>query len=330
MSDVLDQARETFGQRAASLLVLDGTKWSVEASVGPDAPTHPDSADAAADSGSDTVLALAGRPLPAGQQRVLAAFAVQAAVVRDREHLREQARQAEQLAVGNSVRTALLAAVSHDLRTPLAGIKAAASSLRAEDVTWSQEDEQALLATIEESVERLDALVANLLDMSRLQMGAVNPLVRAVALDEVVPVALSGVPADRVRVEFEDDAPEVLADPGLLERVVANLVENSVRHAPEDQPVRITAGVIGDLVELRVIDRGPGVPDDSKAAMFVPFQRLGDAPRGVGVGLGLAVARGLAEACGGTVEAEDTPGGGLTMVVSLPRGGGAAAGTVAS
>ncbi len=129
VSDVLDQARETFGQRAASLLVLDGTKWSVEASVGPDAPTHPDSADAAADSGSDTVLALAGRPLPAGQQRVLAAFAVQAAVVRDREHLREQARQAEQLAVGNSVRTALLAAVSHDLRTPLAGIKAAASSL---------------------------------------------------------------------------------------------------------------------------------------------------------------------------------------------------------
>ncbi len=158
VDDLLEQARETFGQRAASLLVRgeDGV-WSPVAAVGPDAPTDPDDADASAEAGADEALALRGHTLAASEQGLLTAFAIQAVNIRDRALLIEQAHDAQHLAEGNAVRTALLAAVSHDLRTPLAGIKAAASSLRAEDVEWSEEDEQAFLSTIDESVDRLDA-----------------------------------------------------------------------------------------------------------------------------------------------------------------------------
>ena len=157
----------------------------------------------------------------------------------ERERLAERARQARQLSPeGNAIRTALLAAVSHDLRTPLASIKAASSSLRSTDVEWSATDEAALLATIEESADRLDALVANLLDMSRLQTGSVEPHLRPVDLDEIVPTALSGLPPSAlVELNVAEELPLVVADPGLLERVLANLVENAVRHGGEGRPV---------------------------------------------------------------------------------------------
>jgi two-component system, OmpR family, sensor histidine kinase KdpD len=248
---------------------------------------------------------------------VLSAFAYQAAAALDRQRLAEQAKQARRLAEGNKIRTALLAAVSHDLRTPLASIKASVSSLRSGDVQWDPADEAELLATIEESADRLDRLVANLLDMSRLQTGVVNPLARQVSIDEVLQPSLANVPGDQVKIEVPENLPPVVADPGLLERSLANVVENAVRHGGAE-PVRISARRHGDAVELRVTDRGPGVPDSSKSQMFEPFQRLGDRPRGDGVGLGLAVARGFAEAIGGDLQAEDTPGGGLTMIFTLP------------
>ncbi|KPC71255.1 histidine kinase, partial [Streptomyces sp. NRRL WC-3753] len=187
---------------------------------------------------------------------------------------------------------ALLAAVSHDLRTPLATIKASVTSLRSDDVAWSEQDEAELLESIEHGADRLDHLVGNLLDMSRLQTGTVTPLIREIDLDEVVPMALGGVPEGSAHLDIPETLPMVAVDPGLLERSVANVVENAVKYAPEGAPVLVAASALGDRVELRVMDRGPGVPDDAKDRIFAPFQRYGDAPRGAGVGLGTGVGGG--------------------------------------
>ena len=236
-----------------------------------------------------------------------------------------EAEQARQLAEGNRIRTALLAAVSHDLRTPLAGIKAAVTSLRSDDVAWSEEDEAELLAGIEDGADRLDHLVGNLLDMSRLQTGTVTPLIREIDLDEVVPMALGGVPEGSVDAGHPRDPADGRRRPrpaGARRWPTSSRTPSSTARAGE--PVLVAASALGDRVEVRVVDRGPGVPDEAKDRIFEPFQRYGDAPRGAGVGLGLAVARGFAEAMGGTLDAEDTPGGGLTMVLTLRAAAGPA------
>ncbi|MFF4115772.1 ATP-binding protein [Streptomyces sp. NPDC001714] len=324
LEELLERVRETFGMESAALLerASDVEPWSCagRAGFGP-ALERPEDGDVDMPIGDHMALALTGRVLPAEDRRVLAAFAAQAVVVLDRRRLQEEAEQARALAEGNRIRTALLAAVSHDLRTPLAGIKAAVSSLRSDDVEWSEEDRAELLEGIEEGADRLDHLVGNLLDMSRLQTGTVTPIVRETDLDEVVPMALVGVPDASVDLDVPETLPMVEADAGLLERSVANLVENAVKYSPADRPVLVSASAIADRVEVRIVDRGPGVPDEAKERIFEPFQRYGDAPRGAGVGLGLAVARGFAEAMGGTLNAEDTPGGGLTMVLSLRAAG---------
>ncbi|MDX3240300.1 sensor histidine kinase KdpD [Streptomyces sp. ME18-1-4] len=318
---LLERVRETFGMESVALLEResDVTPWTCAGRAGTGRPVgRPEDADVGMPVGDHTALALTGRVLPAADRRVLAAFAAQAVVVLDRQRLQSQADQSRALAEGNRIRTALLAAVSHDLRTPLAGIKAAVSSLRSDDVAWSEEDQAELLEGIEEGADRLDHLVGNLLDMSRLQTGTVTPIIREMDLDEVVPMALGGVPEDGVELDIPETLPMVAVDAGLLERSVANLVENAVKYGPPGERVLVSASSLADRVEVRVVDRGPGVPDEAKGLIFEPFQRYGDAPRGAGVGLGLAVARGFAEAMGGTLEAEDTPGGGLTMVLSLP------------
>ncbi|MFJ2007468.1 ATP-binding protein [Streptomyces sp. JL3001] len=316
---LLERVRETFGMESVALLEResDVDPWTCAGSVGPRPCRNPDDADVDVPVGDHMALALTGRVLPAEDRRVLAAFAAQSAVVLDRQRLRHEADRAKELAEGNRIRTALLAAVSHDLRTPLAGIKASVSSLRSDEVAWSEEDRAELLEAIEEGADRLDLLVGNLLDMSRLQTGTVTPLIREIDLDEVVPTALGGVPEGSAELDIPETLPMVAVDKGLLERVVANVVENAVKYSPRDEPVLVSASAIADRVEVRVVDRGPGVPDEAKERIFAPFQRYGDAPRGAGVGLGLAVARGFAEAMGGTISAEDTPGGGLTMVLSL-------------
>jgi two-component system sensor histidine kinase KdpD len=189
-------------------------------------------------------------------------------------------------------------------------------------VAWTADDRAALLATIEEGADRLGTLIANLLDMSRIQTGAVEPFVREVALDEVLPAAVRGADGATV-LDVPDDLPLVRTDPVLLERAVANLVSNAVRYAPADRPPRIVAraDAAGTALTIDVVDGGPGIPAEQRARAFEPFQQLGDQRAGgVGVGLGLAVAKGFVEALGGVISAAETPGGGLTMRVQLPVG----------
>ncbi|WP_370085619.1 ATP-binding protein [Streptacidiphilus sp. MAP12-16] len=269
--------------------------------------------------GEDAVLVLRGRPLPAADRRVLAAFAAHVAVALDRAHLAEVAAEVEPVKAADRMRTALLAAVSHDLRTPLAVALASVSSLRSDDVQFSPEDQAELLLTAEESLGRLTRLVDNLLDMSRLQAGALSLDLQPTALEDVLSAAVDSLADTRppVRTQGLEQAPAVLADPPLLERVIANLVGNALRHAG-DLPVLVSASALGDRVEIRVVDRGPGLPSADRERVFQPFQRLGDTDNASGVGLGLALSRGLAEAMDGTLTTEDTPGGGLTMVLSLP------------
>ncbi|MEU9076148.1 sensor histidine kinase KdpD [Kitasatospora sp. NPDC004745] len=325
LTALMEQVRETFGQESAALLERPEplAPWATVAAAGPRPPERPEEADVDVPVGDSLALVLRGRVLPGADRRLLGAFAAQAAVVLERRRLAREAVAARREAEGNRIRTALLAAVSHDLRTPLAGIKASVSSLRSADVEWDPEDEAELLAGIEAGADRLDHLINNLLDMSRLQTGTVTPLIQETDLDEVVPFALGGVPPEAVRLDVPETLPMIRADGGLLERSLANLVENAVKYSPDGVKVLVKADALQQpggpgRVELRIVDRGPGVPEDAKERIFAPFQRYGDAPRGAGVGLGLAVARGFVEAMDGTVTAEDTPGGGLTMVVSLP------------
>ncbi|MFI5956896.1 ATP-binding protein [Cryptosporangium sp. NPDC051539] len=312
---LLTQVRDAFGQDAVTLLERTDGRWTVIDSVG--TPSETGDVDVPVD---ETLhLVLRGRRLAASDRRVLAAFAAQAAIALRQARLSVRAAEAAELAEGNRMRTALLAAVSHDLRTPLASIKAAISALRMDTVELDPDDVDELHATIDESSDQLVALIDNLLDMSRLQTGAVDPLRREITLDEVVPRAVADAGVPGIGIEVPETLPPVLADPGLLERAVANLVSNAVRHGA-GAPVVVRASTLGDRVEVRVVDTGPGIPEEDRDRVFGPFQRLGDRPAGNGVGLGLAVARGFVEAMGGTLEPEDTPGGGLTMVVSLPVG----------
>ncbi|WP_328302223.1 sensor histidine kinase KdpD [Streptomyces sp. NBC_00435] len=317
---LLERVRETFAMESVALLErgTDVDPWTCAGSTGRNPVTRPEDADVDTPIGENMSLALTGRVLPAEDRRVLGAFAAQAAVVLDRQRLVDEAGEARRLVEGHQIRTALLAAVSHDLRTPLAGIKVAVTSLRSTDVDWSGEDRAELLEGIEDGADRLDHLIGNLLDMSRLQTGTVVPIIRVTDLDEVVPMALAGVPDDSVALDIPETLPMVSVDRGLLERAVANIVENAVKYNPVGQTVLVSASALAERLELRVVDRGPGVPDEAKGRIFEPFQRYGDAPAGAGVGLGLAVARGFLEAMNGTLAAEDTPGGGLTMVITLP------------
>jgi two-component system sensor histidine kinase KdpD len=233
---------------------------------------------------------------------------------------RSEARKAQLLAEANELRTALLQAVSHDLRTPLASVKASVSSLCQDDVTWSPEETKEFLTTISEETDRLIALVTNLLDMSRIQAGVVQPTWEAVGLEEVLPAALAslGRAAEAVDAELDETLPPVRADAALLERTLANVVGNAARYTPPGSRVRVEAGAAPGRVEVRVIDHGSGIPPTDRERVFQPFQRRDDHHSGEGVGLGLAVARGFVNAMGGTIEIDETPGGGTTVVISLP------------
>ncbi len=331
---VLEQARVGFAMR--SVLLLSGVdaaagQYRLIAGAGDDVPdtaagmVNPDTADVAITAGppeAGWVLALYGRPLTPAERRLVEVFAAQAVLAVDRERMTREAEQGDRLRQADSVRTAVLAALSHDLRTPLATIKASVSSLRDRSISWSEQDQTDLLAATDIAADQLDALLENLLDLSRLQTGVVVPLRRPVSVDEVMHKALIGIPGDRVRDCIPDDLPLIDTDAGLLERVIANIVFNAVRYSPAEKQVRLLAGEISDehgrRVQIRIVDHGPGVPADQRDMMFAPFQRLGDVPKGAGVGLGLAVARGLADAVGARIEVDDTPGGGLTMIVTVP------------
>ncbi|MGS2642518.1 DUF4118 domain-containing protein [Streptosporangium sp. G12] len=294
--------------------------WRIVATGGGEPSTRPGVAGTDVVVDDDLVLAVRGWLPGTSGRRVLEAFAAEAAVALRHHRLAEQAGRLRPLAEADRMRTALLAAVSHDLRTPLASARAAVEGLRATDVDWSPDDREELLATADESLAKLDRLVVNLLDMSRLQAGALGLTLQPTALEEIVPRVVDelGPPHDRVLNRLPEDLPEIAADPALLERVLVNLVSNAVRYSPPGVAVLVGASVDGDHMEIRVVDRGPGIPEESRDRVFMPFQRLGDRDNATGVGLGLALSRGLAEAMGGTLVPDETPGGGLTMVLTLP------------
>lgn len=316
VSGVVSRAREVFGMRRVAVVDRDGAVL-VASDDGP-AGTGDDSTTVEVD--EETSLVFTGHAPSPDQLRLMTAYAAHVRVLGERRAAARESAEREALAEADRARAALLAAVSHDLRTPLASVKAAASSLRNDAIAWSPEDSEALLATIEEGADRLDALVANLLDMSRLEAGAVSTRSGPVELDPLVRVVVGALePDDAGRVDVDlDPALLAWADAGLLERVVDNLVSNAVRHAPEPAGVRVDASLVGPRVLLRVSDTGPGIVAADRDRVFAPFQRLGDVPGGSGVGLGLAVARGLTEAMAGTLTLDDTPGGGTTFVVDLP------------
>jgi two-component system sensor histidine kinase KdpD len=329
---LLEQVRETFSLDSVTLLerragTLGGPElehtneaWTVVACVGNPICLAPGEGDAEVHVDDTYTLVLAGHPLAAQDRRVLEAFAAQATIALRQERLEEAAATAGSLAEVDRLRTALLSAVSHDLRTPLASAKAAVGTLRMSDLALSEDDRAELLATAEESLDRLSGLVENLLDMSRLQAGALALAVQPIDVADVVSAAVTslGPAGSGVIIRVPEETPEVHADPALLERAIANLVQNAVRHSPSDTAPQITASAYGDAVEIRVIDCGPGVPEDDWEQIFQPFQRLGDRDNTSGVGLGLALSRGLIEAMAGTLSPEETPGGGLTMTISLP------------
>jgi two-component system sensor histidine kinase KdpD len=209
------------------------------------------------------------------------------------------------------------------LRTPLATIKASVTSLLETDVAWTPEQISSFLTTILEETERLNRLVGRLLDASRVQVGAVHVFFRPVGVDEVVAASLAGLGGgrDRVIVDIPETLPEIQTDPALLERVVANLIENALIWSPGTEMVRVSAGEIAHRIDLRISDRGPGIPQGSRETVFQPFQRLGDSAGSEGGGLGLAVSRGLLEAMGNELIIEDTPGGGTTMVIGFKIAG---------
>jgi two-component system sensor histidine kinase KdpD len=316
---VLALLREAFALDAVALLRRTDERWQPVASVGDGPPTRPETADTTAVVSPGLLLAVVGGRLEPHEVRGLTAFATHVSVVLRRQELARRAEAASALEQGNRVRTALLAAVSHDLRTPLAGIKAAVSSLRSPEVAWSPAEEAELLAAIESSADQLHDIIANLLDLSRLQSHAVHPLMDTIWVDDVVARTVASLPGgDRIRFEFAPELLPVTADAGLLDRVVSNLLDNALKHSPADRPVTVVTTSSGARVQLRVVDHGPGVAEPDRERMYDAFRRLGDTPHREGLGLGLAVARGLTEAQNGVLRAEETPGGGLTMVVELP------------
>jgi two-component system sensor histidine kinase KdpD len=318
---IMHELQVTFGLKTASVLrpVGDGN-WTVVASAGEGTITSPGEATATTDLPNGDVFAYRGPNLSADDRRVLNAFVAQLAVALTSRQLRADAATANVVAQGDALRTALLRAVSHDLRTPLASIKAAATTLLADDLHLDHDTERQLHETIDEEVDRLNELVSNLLAMSRLQVGALELATTDVAPDEVVGRALVslGDRAGGVVVEVPDSLPRVRVDPALLERAIANIVDNALSFSPPEQPVRITADTVGSRLVLRVIDHGPGIPPADRERVFQPFQRLGDASGRGGVGLGLAVARGFVAALDGELRVDDTPGGGTTVLFSLP------------
>jgi K+-sensing histidine kinase KdpD len=324
LTDVLDQVRSVFGMREAALVERVDGRWA-EVEARSDEPAVEGETELTVPSGDDLLLRVRGPELFAADRRVLASFADAAAGALQGRRVAARAAEAAELEAADRMRTSLLAGVGHDLRTPLASVKAAVSSLRQDDVAWTPEERAELLATIESGTDRLQGLVANLLDASRLEAGVVSTSLERVRLEELVGRALIGLGRlDRVVLDIPEDLPDVLADVGLAERMLANVLENALLHGGTGR-VTVHGGTTLDGVVCEVVDHGPGVPAREWPTLFVPFSgtggrgpgTLGD--RGTGsLGLGLAVAHGFAEAMGGRLEPMATPGGGLTMRLTLP------------
>jgi K+-sensing histidine kinase KdpD len=317
VTTLLSDIRDVFGMTAVALLESAPTGERRAAAVGPLVESRP---VLSAPAGNGLRLVAWGPETFAEDQQSLQRMAAAAARLLEAQRLTAEAVRAEELAKVDQVRAALLAAVGHDLRTPLAAIKAAVSSLRQPQLDLPNEAKAELLATIEEASDRLTNLVENLLSLSRLQAGALSVQLVAVAVDGAVAQAVlnTGSLPVQVQIDVPDNLPPVRADAGLLERVIGNLLTNAAAASPPAHAVRVIADSRPGEIQLSVIGHGPGVPVDQQDRIFEPFQRLHDRSTTAGLGLGLAIARGFVEAMNGRIAASDTPGGGLTMTISLP------------
>lgn len=324
LGDLAVQLRRTFDMDCVAVLAPADSGWSALASSGSPVPARPEDARYSAALDQEAVLVLGGRPLSADDTVLLGPFVSQMRLAQERYRLQGQARRAAELAEVDALRTALLDAVSHDLRTPLAGIKAAVSGLLAPDATWSARSARRFHVTIDRETDRLTALISNLLDISRLRAGTLPLVMRDTDVEKVLCRATDtlvegGAPVD---LDLPDDLPPVHADAGLLERALANVMANAQAVSPPGALVTVQAAAVGDRVEIRVVDAGPGVPEARRELVFQPFQRLGDSAGGgssQGLGLGLAIARGFTEAMGGRLTVQDAPGAGAAFVFDLAR-----------
>ncbi|NYD67383.1 two-component system sensor histidine kinase KdpD [Agromyces atrinae] len=282
--------------------------------------------------GDRAVLELYGRDPAASERRLLTVIAAQIDATLEHGDLAETAKEVGPLAATDRVRTALLSAVSHDLRRPLASATASVSALRSSAVVLSDADRAELLETADESLDILARLVTDLLDVSRVQAGVLGVAISPVDVDDVILAALDELgigPAD-VDLDLDRELPLVAADAVLLQRVLVNLLTNAARYDPPETRVRLSTSTFADTVQVRVTDHGPGVAPERRDEIFVPFQRLGDTDNQTGLGLGLALSKGFTEGMGGVLDGEDTPGGGLTMVVTLPVAGTVSTGSTGS
>ena len=318
---LLDQLRTTFGFTAAALLVQTDEGWASIASAGEPRLVEPiDGATFAIRTSDETpnhVLVVSGRSPTADDLRLFSAFAAQLAVALESRRLHDDVHSAHALEEVDATRTALLRAVSHDLRSPLAAIKTHVSGLRAGDVEWTAQQIQDGLEDIEIETDRLDRLVGNLLDAGRLEAGITAIRLSAVALDDVVKTVVHTLGRDDIELSVPSDLPPVAADAALLERCVENLVSNAIAHGASRHRIRIDAAPVGQTVHLRIIDRGVGIVTADRAKVLAPFHRLGDRNTTEGVGLGLAITEGFVAAMHGQLILEDTPGGGLTATIAL-------------
>ena len=256
------------------------------------------------------------------ENRLLSTVATQLGQGIERTRLRQEANDAEVLRRTDELRRALLNAISHDLRTPLASIIASAGSLRQRDVVWSEEQVQQFAEEIEEEARRLNRIVGNLLDLSRIEAGCLRPVKQwhdiGALIDDVLGRLRSVVAGHPLSVEAPEDLPPVSIDYVQIDEVLSNLVENAAKYSAAGAEIRISAQPVEDAVEVTVSDSGPGFTADELPHLFEPFYR-GDARTGrTGTGLGLAVARGLVEAHGGRIWAENRPEGGGVVAFALP------------
>ncbi|MDE3082743.1 MAG: sensor histidine kinase KdpD [Acidobacteriota bacterium] len=315
LQPILDSLRVIFDLSRVELVTKFDDAWVPELTSGAE-----DAGDLSAELTIDSahILRVYGTALDAHDRAMLTVFLGRVAVGLRSQQFEREASAMRALAEADALRTSLLRAVSHDLRTPLATIEANVSTLLAQDITWSSSDQRAFLTVIEREVHRLTRLVTNLLDAGRLEAGVVTSRLVSVEIDDLVASALETIDTlgRTLKIEIPENLPSVVTDPDLYERVIANIIANACRFSPAEQPVTIRAGVDAKYMDLLVIDRGPGVDPAMVERIKAPFQRLGDDASGAG--LGLTVANGFIELLGGSIRMEDTPGGGLTVVVAIP------------
>jgi len=338
LSDLLDDLTVAFRLDAASVLrkgargspdadtagpgESGSQPWAQVATAGVPPVLTPQDATLVLPLTDTEVLALKGPGLAAEDRDVLSAFAAQLSTALETERLHREAAEADAMAKANELRSALLAAISHDLRPPLATIQAATSSLLSNQQNLDAGRVRDLLRSVDEESGRLSSLVENLLDIGRLQSGSLEVLHRVTDIHELVAAVVDGLGTrrDQVGSDVPADVPMITTDPALLERAVANLVDNALLHGGGSE-VRIEVGCAAGYVFIRVVDRGPGIPQADRERVLHPFQRLsGSQERREGVGLGLALSRGFVEAIGGELDIDDTPGGGCTVVIRIPSG----------